>query len=338
MLLQVRDALRERPSTLAGGSVEPRAVAVDAIWQIDERAFYIAGWQRQEDQAPVRLTALSPEGERIPLDTRAFRHARADVVEFYDLEEERRSDKLGFVAYFETRAPSPLGEGWIVQVHGGDRCVAEASAPHVLRDVGTIRARVLGDLALEKLHEEQLKVGHTLPALSRLQRRLASSVEIEDVEEFGKPPRSADVSVVIPLYRRVDFLEYQLSEFVHDPELRAADLVYVLDSPEQADHLRSYALHLHRLYDVPFRLVTMTRNGGFAIANNLGASVARGRLLLLLNSDVLPERPGWLGELVSFHDATPRMGVLRSQARVRGQHAAACRALLRSPARRIRLD
>jgi GT2 family glycosyltransferase len=309
-LLHIREALRERPPVPAPGSDEDRAVAVDAIWEIDEHAFYIAGWQRQEGQTAVRLTAISPEGERIPLEKRLFRHPRADVFEFYGLAEERRLDRVGFVAYFETRAPSRLGDDWIVQIHEGERCVAEALAARVLRDLGSIRARVLGDLALESLRDEQLKAHHTLPALNRLQRRLAAGVEIESIDEFGSPAHAAEVSVVVPLYRRIDFLEYQLSEFVNDPELCAADLVYVLDSPEQADQLLSHATHLHRLYGVPFRVVTLTRNGGFAIANNLGASVARGRLLLLLNSDVLPERPGWLGDLVRFHDATPRIGVV----------------------------
>jgi GT2 family glycosyltransferase len=39
-------------------------------------------------------------------------------------------------------------------------------------------------------------------------------------------------------------------------------------------------------------------------------SVARGRLLLLLNSDVLPTEPGWLGRMQAFHDATPDIGAL----------------------------
>jgi GT2 family glycosyltransferase len=41
-------------------------------------------------------------------------------------------------------------------------------------------------------------------------------------------------------------------------------------------------------------LVVMPRNLGYAAANNAGAAVARGAALLLLNSDVVPARPGWL--------------------------------------------
>ena len=118
------------------------------------------------------------------------------------------------------------------------------------------------------------------------------------------------MSIVIPLYRRIEFLEYQLAEFVHDPEFENIDLVYVLDSPGDAQYLRRYAAHLFRLYQVPFRLAVLNRNGGFAVVNNLGSSLARGRILLLLNSDVLPAQPGWVSRLVEFYDARPQIGAL----------------------------
>jgi GT2 family glycosyltransferase len=47
-----------------------------------------------------------------------------------------------------------------------------------------------------------------------------------------------------------------------------------------------------------------------SIRSIAGAALATGRLLLLLNSDVLPERPGWLGRMRKFYDATPKVGAL----------------------------
>ncbi|HEX8770109.1 MAG TPA: glycosyltransferase, partial [Acidimicrobiales bacterium] len=94
------------------------------------------------------------------------------------------------------------------------------------------------------------------------------------------------------------------------PDLATADLIYVLDSPGQASALASYATQLHRLYGVPFRTVILRRNVGYALANNAGASFARGRLLLLLNSDVLPVARGWLSTMVDFLDRTPGAGAV----------------------------
>jgi GT2 family glycosyltransferase len=39
-------------------------------------------------------------------------------------------------------------------------------------------------------------------------------------------------------------------------------------------------------------------------------AVAAGRKLLLLNSDVIPDRPGWLGEMCRFYDEGERIGAL----------------------------
>jgi GT2 family glycosyltransferase len=114
----------------------------------------------------------------------------------------------------------------------------------------------------------------------------------------------------VPLYKRVDMFEYQIALLGQDPEIHEADLVFVLDSPELAESVDREARELHALYKLPFRLAVMNRNSGFANVNNAGASLARGRLLLLLNADVMPDRPGWLGRMVELHDSTPDVGAL----------------------------
>jgi len=133
---------------------------------------------------------------------------------------------------------------------------------------------------------------------------------VESVVQYGTPVESPDVSIIVPLYQRIDFLEQQLAQFVHDPEIFEAELIYVLDSPELADALRDAAAQLFPLYRMPFKIVTLKQNAGFSAVNNVGASLARGRLLLLLNSDVLPDKPGWLGRMIEFYDSTPGIGAL----------------------------
>ena len=57
------------------------------------------------------------------------------------------------------------------------------------------------------------------------------------------------------LYRRIDFLEHQLAQFVLDPEFHhEIDLLYMLDFPELAEHIVPYATGLARLYAIPFQL------------------------------------------------------------------------------------
>jgi GT2 family glycosyltransferase len=128
--------------------------------------------------------------------------------------------------------------------------------------------------------------------------------------QLGIPSGSEEVSIVVPLYRRLDYLESQLADFANDPEIFRSDLIYVLDSPEQSKELLYAAAQLFRIYRVPFRVAVMKRNAGLVGASNAGASIGRGRLLLLLHSDVLPARRGWLEVMRAFYDDHPGIGAL----------------------------
>jgi GT2 family glycosyltransferase len=180
----------------------------------------------------------------------------------------------------------------------------------VIRDIAAAKRDLLAEFTAERENREEFRTKQLLPALERLQERERALVEIEDVTEYGASAPNPAVSVIVTLYRRIDYLEHQLVQFARDPEMQEVDLVYVLDSPELASRLAELAPALHELHGVPFRVVRLTRNSGYATANNLGASLARGRLLLFLNSDVLPDEPGWLEEMVNFYEATPDIGAL----------------------------
>jgi GT2 family glycosyltransferase len=56
------------------------------------------------------------------------------------------------------------------------------------------------------------------------------------------------------------------------------------------------------------RLVPLDRNTGFAEGNNVAARSARGRLLVLLNNDTIPD-PFWLEELLRVADENPGRAV-----------------------------
>ena len=64
----------------------------------------------------------------------------------------------------------------------------------------------------------------------------------------------------------------------------------------------SFDLHLERLI----------ANLGFAAANNLGAQLARGKWLVLLNADAFPE-PNWLEKLIAASEAYPKFASFSSR-------------------------
>ena len=105
-------------------------------------------------------------------------------------------------------------------------------------------------------------------------------------------------SVVVPLYRVLDFLRPQVAAFAADPIFATeAEIIYVLDSPEQTADVRQLLQGINLLYGTPFTLVVNSRNRGYAPSCNAGAHVARGTILAMLNSDVIPAAPGWLALL-----------------------------------------
>ena len=308
-LRAVREALREPLPEALVRQEEGQVVLIESLMALDDRAFWISGWSRDEDGTFTDLAAVSPEGQRVQLDD-AFRAARTDVEQVWRGSGVRRNQKHGFVQYFELPAPSPLEKGWIVELRDRRGAGVEANGPNVLRDIIEIRDRLFEEFSIERPCREEFRVKHLHPALSRLQKRARESVGIESVVEYGTGNPTPTVSVIVGLYQRLDLLSHQLLSFAQDPAMQNADLIYVLDSPELAGPLSDLASTLYALHRIPFRIVTLTRSAGFPNANNLGASVARGRLLLLLNSDVFPERPGWLEQMAGFYQTTPGIGAL----------------------------
>jgi O-antigen biosynthesis protein len=305
-LVALHDATRERLPAPSGGPTAACLAHIDGFWRVDDSSYYIEGWALDRGAQLRSLRLLTPEGRRVELLRTAYRYRRPDVCTFFGVP---ATERLGFIALVELPEESPGSGGWVLQ---GERAAGdgfEIEVPSATDDSLELRSTILGDVELDA-GDGLLLRRHVAPALTRLQRRLSEAVEIETVDQYGTPPEDPEVTIVVPLYRRTEFLEHQLAQFVHDPEIHRADLIYVLDSPEEAAQLRKFARHLHELYGVPFRLAALNANGGYSTANNLGASLARGRKLLLLNSDVLPARPGWLSRMTAYYDANPSIGTL----------------------------
>jgi GT2 family glycosyltransferase len=310
-LFVIREALRERLPEGVISQDEPRSLAIDTMLGVDEKSFYVRGWMRDEEAEVAQLTAVAPEGTRVELLERIFRYPRPDVEQFYGV---ASSDlllaKSGFISYFELEAPSRLSSGWTFEMRTTGGEAIEVAAPSVVKDPLAVRNAILADIFHERPPYDDLIPNHVFPAVSGQQNRLRERVGVQEVIQYGTQNEAPEVSVIVPLYQRIDFLEQQLAQFVHDPEILQAELIYVLDSPELADNLKDTAAQLFALYRMPFKVVMLEQSAGFSAVNNVGASLARGRLLLLLNSDVLPDKPGWLGKMTEFYDATPGIGAL----------------------------
>jgi O-antigen biosynthesis protein len=306
-LALLRECLREYLPVSEAHSGAVLAAHVDGIWRIDRRSFYVEGWLLDRDANLDVLRLLTPEGRSREIHHQMFRYHRQDVCQLFGLS---MAADLGFIAYVELPEDTAADLGWILQAKGIEGNGIEFHLPAISDDPVALRQIILDDVGHAAASDSALLHTHIAPAISRLEQRTSSEITIASVDQHGVPPAATEVTIIVPLYRRTEFLEQQLAEFVHDPEIRNADLIYMLDSPHDATHLRPFAQQLFDLYGVPFRLATLSANGGFSVVNNLGADLANGRMLLMLNSDVLPAAPGWLSRLVEFYDAHPQVGAL----------------------------
>jgi GT2 family glycosyltransferase len=308
-LSRIREALRERlprPAQQSG----LRGVYVDSLRAVDHKSFYVVGWLYDNDADIVRLTAVSPEGARAELLERLFRYPRQDVNDLLAGVGGASPGNPGFACFLELEAPSFLPDGWIVEMENADGDSLEAPMPPPVRELTDVRDAILSNPGPDSIRGDELMENHVFPAVSRIQKQIEESIAVESVTQYGTPPENPTISIVVPLYVRVDLIEQQLAEFANDREFQRTDLVYVLDSPEQKEELLFLAGRLFPIYRVPFRAAVLERNVGFAGACNAGASLAVGRLLLFMNSDVLPAKPGWLEAMRAFYDDTQNVGAV----------------------------
>lgn len=307
----LRERLRPALPALEISPERPQGAHPDVFVAVDDNCFYVAGWMRDAEAEISRLTAVSPEGERIELLERLFRHPRPDLESVYaDGPYANQAQAEGFLGHFETKRPSYLPHGWVFEMANVAGSAVEMRALPPVHDLTEARYTILGSVPQGVLPNQELMANHVFPAMNRLTERARALVGTKDVIDYGSPVDSPQVSIVVPLYRRIDLLEHQLAQFVHDPEIRSTELIYVLDTPELDKALAEQARQLFQLYRVPFRVVTMQYHAGFGAATNAGASAARGRLLVLLNSDVLPDKPGWVGKMQRFYDSKDEIGAL----------------------------
>ena len=159
-------------------------------------------------------------------------------------------------------------------------------------DVPRAYDRVIGP-AVELLTKSRLRIGPAVAAM-----------------EFGEPPVGPEFSIIIPLYGRIDFVEYQMALFsAHEPN-SGYEFIYLLDDPPRRREAQYLFASVYERFRIPFRALLLDRNVGFAPANNIGLRHARGRHVCFLNSDAFPGTPDWLERLAARLAAHPDLGAV----------------------------
>ncbi len=123
---------------------------------------------------------------------------------------------------------------------------------------------------------------------------------------FAVPAADAPrASLVIPVFNQFAHTMACLRAIAAHPPQAAIELIVIDDGSSddtQACLQQVTGLRYHR----------RAHNGGFIAACNDGAALARGKVVVFLNNDTLPQ-PGWLDTLLGTFDSNPGTGLVGAQ-------------------------
>jgi GT2 family glycosyltransferase len=284
-------------------------VHLDRSFIVGGEGIFLLGWVYAEKGKNLRIECHCGDAVYDVPDN-WIRHPRLDVSTHLMNHGITKGDHLhGFSCYLPIEAgPRPCY--FTVTSESGETRRMRVSLPKkALPALQTVHALLgafdAGHRELRMLLDRQ--IGPAVQAVWATRTRSANKVFIET---FGARPASPAVSIIVPLFGRCDFAEYQLALFADDEDFKRADLIYVVDDPAIFDQFRAMCPNHFGIYQVPFTVVFPGENLGFAAANNLGVENAHSTHTVFLNSDVLPKRHGWVGELQSIYASLESPGLL----------------------------
>ncbi len=278
---------------------------LDAVIPCRPEGVVLMGWMAAGAEV-VRAVRLRASLVAAPMTERnTIRVPRPDVLEA--LGADRTELDCGFMAYFAVPSSSTEPMHLEIETARGEVGYKPVPAPRGAGIEAIKRVLSTFDLRYDQLAPAfEGVVGPSVRALNaeRLRRRPRVSVVT-----LGRPEAAPRHSVIVPLYGRIDFLEYQAALFARQG-LADTELIYVLDDPPRRRELEALAVSVHQRFRVPLQLLMLDRNMGFAPANNIALDHAHGEFVCFLNSDVFPDAPGWLEALSDRLDADPELGAI----------------------------
>jgi GT2 family glycosyltransferase len=285
----------------------PVLLQLDSAFLCPPHGLWIVGWTL-DPFSIVKSMVLRCGGRRALIDPKTWiTISRTDVRDGFADKFGGLSAKCGFLAYLpDVYVPGETPYAEVETIHGE----IGFKSMEAIRSAGVDTIKdILRQLHLrysELVRGYDNVVGPAIQSINQF--RLRGKVDYT-VMNFGEPPERPKSSIIVPLYGRIDFMEYQLAFFSRTLS-RDHELIYVLDDPSQLRPTEHLAASCLARFQHPFVLVAMSENLGYAPANNVGLEVARGEYICFLNSDVFPDEPNWLDYMLETAKTNPSIGVV----------------------------
>ena len=285
---------------------------VDQAILVPELGIYAEGWLF-DPKNEIQEIMLVTENENLDILPILVKKTRTDLVLYLqNLGISEPSENLGFLALLPLKNKPNIDELHF-QIKLGEATIIDYKTG-LVKSPGNPLPIIQNILANNPLPNYRMRpilnshIGPTVWKLWQNRERIEKSEKV--IREYGVQVKNPAVSIIVPLYGRIDFIKYQLALFADDPDLKQNELIYVLDDPRLYEDFLYLCDSQSSIFEIPFKTVYTGINQGYAGANNSGVSVAKGQLLLLLNSDVMPVRSRWLSSLIKSYNDIADVGVI----------------------------
>lgn len=282
---------------------------VDNCIPAGDRGVVINGWCATLNKAPLEVYFVDELTlEAIRVDQSWERTLRADVADA--LKDQGPINRhCGFVCAAPIAGAESLGNLALYFVSGDSigRWPLLPSAP--------LKARPNTELLLGLFNKTQMHMDNMLrqlgPAIEAALPIKPTAREVQgDIRWFGNAPRHPKASVIIPVWRKADLLRYQLAALSTISAEKRPEIIIAIDDPALEESIVGSGDDWLARFGMPFAIYSCGYNLGFVEQLKSAASVARGDVLVLMHSDVLPDQADWLEQLLAVFDRQPRCGVV----------------------------
>jgi len=284
-------------------------IVVDRAFSVGNKFLYLEGWVAESADM---LKSLQIAGFTGNVVNYLYRYKRLDLKKFAN---SRHCDyrNMGFYALIPCRVDrldNPLKlrlKGCSKSKQYSDRCIDIQPLP--IDEVAATRI-ILGKLDAQHTQNFNRAASDFSEALQLIWHNKLSNEYDPEVHTFGKAKDHPEVSVVVPIYGRYDFVQHQIINFYVDDDFKNVELIYVLDDPSIYRDFLITCNGVFNTFGYPFKVIFANTNLGFAGANNLGVKYSSSEYILLLNSDVIPSKPGWLKSMLTNYENIENIGIL----------------------------
>jgi GT2 family glycosyltransferase len=284
----------------------PVMLELDALYYCPPHGLLMRGWFIDPFHTILRIRLQSQGATHIIDPAQWVRIPRPDVAQSLSERHGTIEQDCGFLVYVSP-LPDPAGDMYFeIETTTGGFVFKRVAAP-IKTGLAAMR-EILGVFDLRQhalVHGYDVVVGPAIAAMNTQRLKAAPRVQ---VTQYGMPPAAPRCSIIVPLYGRMDFLEYQLGFFARTlaPD---HELLYVLDDPGRQRELSALAAACFAKFGVAFTVLALSHNMGYGPANNIGLRHARAPFVCFLNSDVFPDTPDWLEHMLASA-AAPDVGAV----------------------------